>query len=251
MLPSVPPKRMNPDQAFLEQRRKGLQRFINFVVNHPILREDGCLGVFLAEPNFEGWRKRSKVNLDEESTQKKVDVNAETSIPSDVTERIEAMRKQLPTLLDSHARLVVLAEKSVRRIEANSADQSRMAMTLATLSEACPQSCWRNADSGANPGGIGGAGCDLCKGVGRGLAAVGDAWGREAEDAERRTMALTLGAIESLKTQRDLYAAFKELLLRYDRKNSAFVISRFSKLTTTNAAIQGYQRTIQTFYANR
>jgi sorting nexin-8 len=208
---------MSPDQAFLEQRRKGLQRFMNFVVNHPILKEDGCLGVFLAEPNFEGWRKRSKVNLDEESSQKKLDQASEASIPQDVTQRIDTLRRQLPTLLEAHARLVVLSEKSIRRIEAASADQSRMAMTMATLSESCPQSCWRNADSGATPGGIGGAGCDLCKGVGRGLAAVGDAWGREAEDAERRTMALTLGAIESLKTQRDLYASFKDLLARHDR----------------------------------
>jgi sorting nexin-8 len=218
MLPHLPPKRMGPDQAFLEQRRKGLQRFINFVVNHPILKEDGCLGVFLSEPNFEGWRKRSKVNLDEESTQKKLDPAAEARIPGNVDQRIDVMRRNINTLLESHAKLVVLAERSVKRIESASADQSRMAMTLASLGESCPQSCWRNADSNASPSGLGGAGCDLCKGVGRGFVAVGDAWGKEAEDAERRTMALTLGSIETLKSQRDLYASFKELLARNDRE---------------------------------
>lgn len=41
---------MTVDDAFLEKRRKGLTRFINFVARHPILREDAVVVVFLTEP---------------------------------------------------------------------------------------------------------------------------------------------------------------------------------------------------------
>ena len=211
---------MHPDRAFLEQRRKGLQRFINFIVNHPILREDGCLGVFLAEPNFEGWRKRSKVNLDEESMLRSLDPAEQARVPEDVDARIDLMRRHLPTLLDSHNKMVIFAEKTIRRMETASAESSRLAMTLATLGEVCPQSCWRNIDQTQlnQGGGLGGAGCDLCKGVARGLGAIADAWGREAEDTERRSSTLAMVSLEALKTQRDLYAAFRDLLVRHERE---------------------------------
>lgn len=29
------------------------------IVNHPVMKDDGALNVFLTEPNFEGWRKVS------------------------------------------------------------------------------------------------------------------------------------------------------------------------------------------------
>ena len=58
-------------------------------------------------------------------------------------------------------------------------------MTLATLSEKQPMSCWRCADS-ETANGIGGNACNLCKGVSRGLSAVGDTFTREAEDTDRR-----------------------------------------------------------------
>lgn len=186
LLPSLPPKRIGPDQAFLEQRRKGLKRFINFIANHPILKEDGAVNVFLTQPGpFETWRKRNRVNLDEESTQKKLDKAAEMRIPSDLDTKLDLLRASLPHLVESYAKLVMIAEKAVKRMEAAAADQARMAMTLATLSEKQPASCWRCADSAA-ANGIGGNACDLCKGVARGLSAVGDAFTREAEDTDRR-----------------------------------------------------------------
>ncbi len=197
MLPSLPPKRIGPDQAFLEQRRKSLARFINFVVNHPILAVDGCVGVFLAEPHFEAWRKRTKVALDEEATSARLDSAAEMAIPADLPAKLDAVRATLPLFVDSHAKLVVLAEKGVKRLEAAAADESRMAMTLATLGERHADGCYRNAPAqaaGAAPanGGTNGAHmgergmCDLCAGVGRGLSAVAETWSREGEALEQR-----------------------------------------------------------------
>jgi hypothetical protein len=103
LLPNLPPKRIGrkssppsavstnlpADANFLEQRRKGLKRFINSVVNHPVIKDDGALNVFLVEPHFEAWRKRTKVSLDEESASKKLNPAQEMGIPSDLDDKLK------------------------------------------------------------------------------------------------------------------------------------------------------------------
>lgn len=118
-------------------------------------------------------------------------------IPSDLETKLDLLRSSLPHLVESYAKLVMIAEKAVKRMEAAAADQARMAMTLATLSEKQPASCWRCAD-GAAANGIGGNACGLCKGVARGLSAVGDAFTREAEDTDRRVRARFSGVLQKL-----------------------------------------------------
>jgi sorting nexin-8 len=56
--------------------------------NHPIIKEDGLLSVFLTEPSFESWRKHTTVSLEEESTSKRVSSAEEMSIPSDLDEKL-------------------------------------------------------------------------------------------------------------------------------------------------------------------
>lgn len=57
--------------------------------NHPIIKEDGLLSVFLTESSFETWRKHSSVSLDEESASKRVDKIEEMSIPSDLEDKLK------------------------------------------------------------------------------------------------------------------------------------------------------------------
>lgn len=56
--------------------------------NHPVVKDDGLLAVFLAEPSFEQWRKHSSISLEEESTSKRVDRVEEMSIPSDLEDKL-------------------------------------------------------------------------------------------------------------------------------------------------------------------
>ncbi|KAI0251426.1 hypothetical protein BJV78DRAFT_1361570 [Lactifluus subvellereus] len=82
LLPQLPPKRIGPDESFLEQRRKGLERFLRFVMNHPVIKEDALLGTFLTEPSFEQWRKHSSISMEEESASKRIDRVEEMTIPA-------------------------------------------------------------------------------------------------------------------------------------------------------------------------
>lgn len=166
------------DAIFLEQRRRALKRFINMIVNHPVMKEDGALNVFLAEPNFEAWRKRTKVSTDEESASKKLNPAEEMSIPSDLNEKLGVLRDHLPALLGSYQKLVIIAERSLARLQAYSGDASRLALGLGTVAEEMPKCCFRCVP--------GGSACSLCEGVARGLGAVGENWTRVADESERQ-----------------------------------------------------------------
>jgi len=61
---------------------------IDFHSNHPIIKDDGLLAVFLTELSFETWRKQTSVSLEEESTSKRVDRIEEMTIPSDLEDKI-------------------------------------------------------------------------------------------------------------------------------------------------------------------
>ena len=180
LLPSLPPKRVGPDAHFLEQRRKALQRFLNMLVNHPVTRDDGALNVFLTESNFEAWRKRTKVSMDEESASKRLNPAQEMAIPGDLEDKLEALRDTLPTLLNSYQKLVTIAERSLARLQAANADASRIALSLGTIAETLPKSCCRSAFGG----------CPLCEGVGGGVGEIGERWTRLAEEGDKRVRKL-------------------------------------------------------------
>lgn len=58
------------------------------ISNHPVIKDDGLLAVFLTEPSFETWRKHSSVSVEEESASKRIDRIEEMAIPSDLEEKL-------------------------------------------------------------------------------------------------------------------------------------------------------------------
>ncbi|KAG2338630.1 hypothetical protein BDR05DRAFT_893252 [Suillus weaverae] len=117
LLPALPPKRVQPDAAFIEQRRKGLARFLNAVINHPVIKEDGLLATFLSEPSFENWRKHTTVSLEEESASKRVDRIEEITVPSDLEDKLAFVRGKISPLIEQWQRICVLAERIIKRRE--------------------------------------------------------------------------------------------------------------------------------------
>ncbi|WOO83512.1 Sorting nexin MVP1 [Vanrija pseudolonga] len=229
LLPALPPKRISPDASFLEQRRKGLRRFLNALVNHPVIRDDGALNVFMTEINFEAWRKRMKVSTEEESVSKRLNPAQEMVIPSDLEEKLDRLRTRLPGLIASYQKMVTLAERELHRLQVAAAESSRFALSLQTVAEDLPASCHRCVPTGQS--------CDLCTAVGRGLGDVGNGWSSLAAQRDRDT-ATIVAAVEALKTQRDMYGAFRDLFHRHSR------LSRDS-VDTLRKRIEGLQGKIE------
>lgn len=163
-------------------------------------RDDGALNVFLTEPSFEAWRKRTKVSTDEESASKKLNPAQEMGIPSDLEEKLGVLRDHLPAVLASYQKLVTLAERSLARLQAASADASRIALSLHTVGEEMPSCCYRSVP--------GEQACSLCGGVGRGVGEVGESWTRTAEEGEKRVCPRGIkGFAADLRTRRRQYCS--------------------------------------------
>ncbi|KAI9510052.1 hypothetical protein F5148DRAFT_977311 [Russula earlei] len=118
LLPQLPPKRIGPDETFLEQRRKGLERFLRFVINHPVIKEDALLGTFLTELSLEQWRKHSSVSLEEESASKRIDRVEEMTIPSDLEDKLGHVRQKIAPLIEAWQKICILGERLIRKREA-------------------------------------------------------------------------------------------------------------------------------------
>ncbi|KAI6113058.1 hypothetical protein F5141DRAFT_1111325 [Pisolithus sp. B1] len=273
LLPALPPKRVQPDAAFLEQRRKGLARFLNAIMNHPVIKEDGLLAIFLSEPSLESWRKQTSISLEEESVSKRVEPIEEMSIPSDLEEKLAIVRGKLSPLIEQWQRICILAERMIKRHEAaavrvpsslwrtylpahfapplfsptppldvgvpaghpdghgptsstvsllsdsafsirmtrsnvnlldDQADITRLAHVLRAIAEV-NERCWRGDE------------CDLCDGVRKGIGHVATHTQHHSDLLEERTNMLLHSTLESLKSQRDLYVAMRDLFARHER----------------------------------
>jgi sorting nexin-8 len=147
--------------------------------NHPVIREDGLLAVFLTEPNLEAWRKHSSISLEEESSSKRIDRVQEMGIPSDLEERTaygldfarhclacssylwadREVRRRINPLIEQWTRLCIVAERILKRRESTAvgyclcrsvfisdgtlqSDISRLTTTMNALAEENPES-WR------------------------------------------------------------------------------------------------------------
>ncbi|KAF7770449.1 hypothetical protein Agabi119p4_6423 [Agaricus bisporus var. burnettii] len=221
LFPALPPKRVGPDEHFLEQRRRGLQRALNFVVNHPVLKEDAVLTIFLTVSSFEAWRKQTSISLDEESLSRRVDRMEEMSIPSDFEDKLIVIRTRLGPLIEQWQRICILAERIMKRQEAAASDLARVTNTLRAVTEV-NEHCWRGDE------------CELSNGVKHGLDQLALHTQRHSDLSESRTRTLMDNTLESLKTQRDLYIATRDLLIRHERL-SVDQVERLRKRVDANS----------------
>ncbi|PPQ73571.1 hypothetical protein CVT26_010372 [Gymnopilus dilepis] len=285
LFPALPPKRVGPDEQFIEQRRRGLARALNFVVNHPVIKDDGVLAVFLSEPSFETWRKQSAISLEEESASRRVDRVEEMSIPSDLEDKLATIRGKIPSLIEQWQRICILAERIIKRREAaavrttpalrraflpthltlpelspsstttsltgsqpsmtGSLTQSFLGFNVTSPANGEPQGdlarltntlravvevgepCWRGDD------------CELSNGVRSGLEQLAAHSQRHSELSELRSQSLQDTTLESIKAQRDLYLATRDLFVRHDRLSIDQVERLKKRIETTSVKLDG------------
>ncbi|KAI0705182.1 hypothetical protein BC835DRAFT_1314811 [Cytidiella melzeri] len=274
LLPQLPPKRLGPDESFIEQRRRGLARFINFVVNHPVLKEDGLLAVFLSEPSFENWRKHNAILQEEESVSKRIDPVEEMAIPSDLEAKLLAVRGKVGSLIEQWQKICILTERMIKRREAAAVRASSprrtflpshfsLPATFALSDDALPgdnASMASSVFSGLMHPGLHvqqqadtsrlanalkvlvevnqrcwrGDECELCLGVRQGISSVALHSERHGDALEQRARTMMYSTLEALKGQRDLYIAMRDLFIRHDRL-SEDQVEKLKKRVDTNS----------------
>ncbi|KAI9846724.1 MAG: Sorting nexin mvp1 [Thelocarpon superellum] len=142
-LPLLPPKRvavngnhLSADASFIEKRRRGLARFTNALVRHPILNQEQLVTMFLTVPTeLSVWRKQATISVQEEFAGKTLPPTLEDSLPSSLTETFETVRSGVLRSSEIYISLCNLMERLAKRNEGLGADYLRVAVALQSATE--------------------------------------------------------------------------------------------------------------------
>ncbi|RMD43809.1 hypothetical protein DV735_g1307, partial [Chaetothyriales sp. CBS 134920] len=141
-LPLLPPKRVQVNGSyvaadaagFLEKRRRGLVRFTNALVQHPVLSQETLVTMFLTVPTeLSVWRKQAAISVQEEFTGKALPPTLEDSLPPALPELFEVVRSGVKRASEMYINLCVLLERLVRRSEGLAADTLKFSRGLQML----------------------------------------------------------------------------------------------------------------------
>ncbi|KAF5024743.1 hypothetical protein F66182_3175 [Fusarium sp. NRRL 66182] len=143
ILPLLPPKRvgvngshLSNDGAFIEKRRRGLSRFLNALVRHPILSQEQLVVMFLTVPTeLSVWRKQATISVQDEFTDRALLPGLEDSLPSELEELFARTRAGVKRSAELYINVCNIMDRLVKRTEGVAADHARIALSLASLTE--------------------------------------------------------------------------------------------------------------------
>lgn len=143
-LPLLPPKRvaingnyLATDASFVEKRRRGLVRFANALVRHPVLGQEQLVVMFLTVPTeLAVWRKQANLSVQEEFTGKPLPPDLEDSLPKTLLDLFDTVRSGVRRSAEVYINLCNAMERLARRNEGVAAEYLRFSSALSTLTEA-------------------------------------------------------------------------------------------------------------------
>ncbi|WEW61146.1 Sorting nexin mvp1 [Emydomyces testavorans] len=143
-VPLLPPKRIAVNgthltadsNAFLEKRRKGLVRFANALVRHPVLSQEQLVVMFLTVPTeLSIWRKQATISVQEEFTGKSLPPDLEDSLPPNLNELFDTVRSGVRRSSEIYINLCNLLDRLAKRNQGVAAEQFRLSRALQALTE--------------------------------------------------------------------------------------------------------------------
>ncbi|KAG8424098.1 Sorting nexin mvp1 [Metarhizium acridum] len=143
VLPLLPPKRvavngnhLSNDGAFIEKRRRGLARFLNALVRHPVLGQEQLVIMFLTVPTeLAVWRKQATITVQDEFSDRALAPGLEDSLPPTLEELFSRTRSGVRRSAELYINVCNIMDRLVKRTEGVAADHARVAMSLTSLTE--------------------------------------------------------------------------------------------------------------------
>ncbi|KAJ4290310.1 Sorting nexin mvp1 [Kalmusia sp. IMI 367209] len=137
-LPLLPPKRVaTTDASFVEKRRRGLARFANALVRHPVLGQEQLVIMFLTVPTeLAVWRKQANLSVQEEFTGKTLPPELEDSLPKTLPDLFDTVRAGVRRSAETYINLCNMMERLAKRNEGMAVEHLRFATALQAVTEA-------------------------------------------------------------------------------------------------------------------
>lgn len=211
-LPLLPPKRvavsgnhLTNDGGFIEKRRRGLARFLNAIIRHPVLGQEQLVVMFLTVPTeLSVWRKQATISAQDEFTDRALPQGLEDSLPiGSLTELFDRTRAGVRRSADLYINACNLMDRLAKRSEGVAADHARMAVSLASLTEV-------SADTYATD-------TNDVPLLNDGLVATSKRLKTAQNLLEDESKAWETGVLEDLKRQRDALVSVREMFDRRER----------------------------------
>lgn len=203
-------KYLSSDDYFLERRRRGLLRFLDQVIKHPLLRKEKFVVMFLTvDTDMSSFRKQALMQISDELTGKVVSPNFTKEW--DEQYQMQKWKETFQTtdkMLSAVLQLCHASERQSKRLQAMSEEYKRMSRAFRKLTETVGDSVFQ---------------------VSGDLPAITDglktAFGKTSDCGDLITdesRSLDYGLLEDLKQFRDQLIAIKEIFVRFRRlgKNS-------------------------------
>ncbi|KAL2146143.1 hypothetical protein VTI28DRAFT_4983 [Corynascus sepedonium] len=211
VLPLLPPKRvavngnhLSNDGAFIEKRRRGLARFLNALVRHPVLSQEQLVIMFLTVPTeLSVWRKQATISVQDEFTGRPLPPGLEDSLPPTLEDLFSRTRAGVRRSAELYITICNLMDRLVKRCEGVAADHARLALSLVSLTEA-------SADTYATD-------TNDVPLLNDGLQAMSRHLRTAQSLLEDESRAWEAGVLEDLKRQRDALVSLRDLFDRRER----------------------------------
>ncbi|KAK4938933.1 Sorting nexin mvp1 [Elasticomyces elasticus] len=211
-LPLLPPKRVQVNgthlsadaNVFLEKRRRGLVRFTNALVQHPVLSQETLVVMFLTVPTeLSVWRKQATISVQEEFTGKALPPALEDSLPANLHDLFETVRAGVRRSAELYINLCIISERLVKRNEGLAAENAKFSSTLMHLTEGSNDTY--AIDTNDVPL------------LNEGITASAKHLSTHQTLLDDETQAWDMGFLEDLKAVRDSFVSMRDVFDRRDR----------------------------------
>ncbi|TVY57906.1 Sorting nexin mvp1 [Lachnellula cervina] len=234
-LPLLPPKRVGvngnhlaADSTFIEKRRRGLARFANALVRHPILGQEQLVIMFLTVPTeLAVWRKQATISVQEEFVGKPLPPGLEDSLPTSLNELFETTRTGVRRSAEIYINLCNLLDRLAKRNEGLAADQLRLSLSLQSLTDVSKDTYATDTN-------------DVPL-LNEGIHAMAKHVSNSQSLLEDEAKAWDQGVLEDLKRQRDALVSMRDMFDRrdrYDKDNIPYLERRIQSNETKLVAIR-------------
>ncbi|KAJ3128469.1 Sorting nexin mvp1 [Nowakowskiella sp. JEL0407] len=232
IIPGLPPKQVGESEIgsgagnalFLDRRRRGLSRFLYLVANHPVLRVDDIVVLFLTEKmELKRYLKVNdvKVSVEEEMLATPVSPGHDESLhtPPELDEKIEELKANMDTLLEHYRNLCLTIERFAKRTEGTARDLMQHSAVLNVLTDV--PNCISDE-------------CFNCPMIDSGFNHLAHGFQNCSSTILEQQESLTDGIVESLKKHRDLLLAVRDLYGRWDKVIQGFNSDHLNKRIESN-----------------
>ncbi|KAI9051465.1 hypothetical protein LZ554_004511 [Drepanopeziza brunnea f. sp. 'monogermtubi'] len=210
-LPLLPPKRVGvngthlaADSTFIEKRRRGLSRFANALVRHPVLSQEQLVIMFLTVPTeLAVWRKQATISVQEEFLGRPLPPGLEDSLPPTLNELFDRTRSGVRRSAEIYINLCNLMDRLSKRNEGLAADHLRLSLSLQALMDSSEDTY--STDTNDVPL------------LNEGLNATAKHLSNSQTLLEDEARAWNQGVLEDLKRQRDALVSMRDMFDRRDR----------------------------------